>query len=63
MSKNSNEKSPYASKIWLKSYDEHVKPEIDLELMSLADMMKKTAREFPNSLCYDFQGDCKTFQE
>ncbi len=63
MSKNSNEKSPYASKIWLKSYDEHVKPEIDLELISLADMMKKTARQFPNSLCYDFQGDCKTFQE
>jgi acyl-CoA synthetase (AMP-forming)/AMP-acid ligase II len=57
------EKSPYASKIWLKSYDDHVKPELDIELVSLAEMMKNVVKEFPDSLCYDFQAEKATFQE
>ena len=57
------EKSPYSEKIWLKSYDEHAKPEIDIELYSMAEMMKRTVNRYPNSLCYDFQGTRATFKE
>ena len=57
------EDSPYSSKIWLKSYDDHVKPEIELEVYTIADMVKRTILKYPNSLCYDFQGSCATFQE
>jgi long-chain acyl-CoA synthetase len=55
--------SPYSEKIWLKSYDAHVKPKIDLEYYSVAEMMKRTVNKYPNSLCYDFQGSCATFKE
>jgi len=57
------ESNPYSEKIWLKSYDKHVKPEIDIEIYSLAEMMRRTVRKFPDSLCYDFQGARATFQE
>ncbi|MFX1389410.1 MAG: AMP-binding protein [Promethearchaeota archaeon] len=57
------ESSPYTSKIWLKSYDKHVKPEIDFEIYSLAEMFKRVAKRFPESLCYDFQGSRATFHE
>ena len=56
-------KSPYSERIWLKSYDAHVKPIIDLEYYSVAEMMKRTVKKYPNSLCYDFQGSCATFKE
>ncbi len=59
----SSEKSPYDSKIWLKSYDEFVPPELDIELISLADMLRRTASEYPNSLCYDFLGTTATFRQ
>jgi len=55
--------NPYSSKIWLKSYDDHVKPEIELEVYTLADMLRRTIEKYPDSLCYDFQGNCATFQE
>ena len=58
-----NESSPYASKIWLKSYDAHVKPEIEIEIFSLAEMFRRTVEKYPNSLCYDFQGSMATFRE
>jgi long-chain acyl-CoA synthetase len=57
------ESSPYSNKIWLKSYDEHVKPILDLEIYSLAEMLRKTVDKYPDSLCYDFQGTCATFRE
>jgi len=57
------ESSPYLEKIWLKSYDKHVKPEIDLEVYSLAEMYKRVVNKFPDSLCYDFQGSRASFQE
>ncbi len=57
------EKKPYSSKIWLKSYDDHVKPEIEIEVYSLAEMVKRTVEKYPDSLCYDFQGSCATFKE
>ena len=55
--------SPYTSKIWLKSYDEHVKPELEFDIKSIDQAFKDTARNFPNCICYDFQGSCATFQE
>jgi long-chain acyl-CoA synthetase len=55
--------SPYSEKIWLKSYDPHAKPEIDIEIYSLAEMMRRTVKEYPNSLCFDFQGSRATFKE
>ena len=57
------EKKPYSSKIWLKSYDDHVKPEIEIEVYSLAEMVRRTVEKYPDSLCYDFQGSCATFKE
>lgn len=62
MTQNKNE-SPYASKIWLKSYDDHVKPELEFTIKSIDQAFKETARKLPNSLCYDFQGSCATYQE
>jgi len=57
------ESSPYSNKIWLKSYDEHVKPLLDLEIYSLAEMLRRTVDKYPDSLCYDFQGACASFRE
>jgi long-chain acyl-CoA synthetase len=57
------ESSPYTEKIWLKSYDKHVKPQIELEIYSITEMWKRTVKNYPNSLCYDFQGSKATFQE
>jgi long-chain acyl-CoA synthetase len=62
MTQKMNDSSPYASKIWLKSYDDHAKPEIDIEVYSLAEMLKKTVEKYPDSLCYDFQGSKATFK-
>ncbi len=63
MTQKIDESSPYSSKIWLKSYDEHVKPEIELEIYSIAEMFQRTANEYPDNLCYDFQGSKATFKE
>jgi len=57
------ESSPYSNKIWLKSYDDHVKPMLDLEIYSLAEMLRRTVDKYPDSLCYDFQGACASFRE
>jgi len=63
MTQEITEKSPYSEKIWLKSYDKHVKPEIPLEAYSLAEMMRRTVKKYSDNLCYDFQGSRATFQE
>ena len=63
MTEKMMESSPYSEKIWLKSYDKHVKPEIDIEVYSIAEMFRRVVQKFPDSLCYDFQGSRATFQE
>ncbi|MFX0071650.1 MAG: AMP-binding protein [Candidatus Hermodarchaeota archaeon] len=63
MTQKLNDSSPYSSKIWLKSYDNHVKPELDLDAYSLAEMFRRSAKNYPDTLCYDFQGSCATFKE
>lgn len=55
--------SPYSEKIWLKSYDDYVKPEIEYEIISLVDMIKKAVKEFPDKLFYEFQGLTATYKE
>jgi len=57
------ESNPYSEKIWLKSYDPHAKPEIDIEIYSLAEMMRRIVKKYPKSLCFDFQGSRATFKE
>ncbi|MHA1343469.1 MAG: AMP-binding protein, partial [Promethearchaeota archaeon] len=57
------DKSPYASKIWLKSYDHFVPAEIDIELISLADMLRRTVNDYPNKICYDFIDTTATYYE
>jgi len=59
----SSEKSPYKTKIWLKSYDHFVPPEIDIEVYPLSEMLRRTVSEFPNKLCYDFMGTTATYFE
>ncbi|MGB5912282.1 MAG: AMP-binding protein [Promethearchaeia archaeon] len=63
MAEKMMESSPYSKKIWLKSYDEHVKPTLDLEIYSLAEMIRRIVDKYPDSLCYDFQGACASFRE
>jgi acyl-CoA synthetase (AMP-forming)/AMP-acid ligase II len=57
------EKSPYMSKIWLKSYDPQINHELDVEVRSLADTLRDSVREFPDSLCYEFMGVTSTYRE
>ena len=59
----SSEKSPYSTKIWLKSYDKNVKPEIDINIISLVDAMKNSVNNFPNRILYDFLGHTATYKE
>ncbi|MFX1388396.1 MAG: AMP-binding protein [Promethearchaeota archaeon] len=63
MTEKMMQNSPYSSRIWTKSYDKNVKQDIDYEIISLADSMKRTVRDFPDNLCYDLQGSTNTFRE
>ena len=42
-----NQKSPYDSKIWLKSYDEHVKPNLEYPKESLGKLFDNAMAKFP----------------
>ena len=56
--------SPYLSKIWLKSYDDFVPAEVEIDTeLDLAEMLKRTAKDYPNSLCYDFMGTTENYRE
>lgn len=55
--------SPYMSKIWLKSYDDYVKEELDFSNLSLADTLRESTKKFPNNLCYEFMGTTATYNE
>jgi acyl-CoA synthetase (AMP-forming)/AMP-acid ligase II len=50
-------------KIWLEHYDEYVKPEIEFEEISLADTLKDSVRNYPESICYEFMGTKATYKE
>ncbi len=59
----STQKSPYASKFWTNHYDDFVQKEIKIEVMALAEMLKQTAKEFPNHLVFEFMGTVSTYKE
>jgi long-chain acyl-CoA synthetase len=63
MNEKSTKTNPYLEKIWLKSYDDHLEPEVDLEIYSLVDMMKRSVNAHPESLAYDFQGTCASYRQ
>ena len=42
-----NQKSPYDSKIWLKSYDQHVKPNLEYPKESLGKLFDNAMAKFP----------------
>jgi len=42
-----NQKSPYDSKIWLKSYNEHVKPNLEYPKESLGKLFDNAMAKFP----------------
>jgi long-chain acyl-CoA synthetase len=63
MTHDMKENDPYSQKIWLKSYDDHVKPEYEVEFYSVAEMFRRSVQKYPDSLCYDFQGACATYRE
>ncbi|MBD3254333.1 MAG: AMP-binding protein [Candidatus Lokiarchaeota archaeon] len=59
------EESPYKNKIWTKSYDTYVKPELDdlFQNISLAETLMNTVKKYPTNLCYEFMGTTSTYQE
>ena len=59
----SSEKSPYESKFWLKSYDDFVPENVDIELISLAEMLRRSVKEFPEVIVYEYMGTTSTYQE
>ncbi|TFG18124.1 MAG: AMP-dependent synthetase [Promethearchaeota archaeon] len=63
MTQEIKDSNPYSEKIWLKSYDDHVKPQYELEYYSVAEMFRRSVQKYPNSLCYDFQSACATYSD
>lgn len=57
------EKSPYTSKLWEKNLDDHVEPIMKIEEKSLADTLRDSVKNYPNSLCYEFMGATATYKE
>ncbi|MHA1151029.1 MAG: hypothetical protein ACTSR8_22645 [Promethearchaeota archaeon] len=50
-----SEKSPYASKFWIKSYDDFVPHEVEIDKdLDLAQMLRQSVKEYPDSLVYEF---------
>ncbi len=63
MQEKTTTSSPYSQRIWLKSYDDHVKPDIEFEAYTLRDMVKRIVARYPDSVCYDFQNARAIFRE
>ena len=63
MMKDISEANPYISKIWLKSYDQEIKENIDIQKFTLVEMLKRAINDFPDNLCYDFRGTTVTYKD
>ncbi len=57
------EKSPYTSKLWEKNYDDHIEPDMEIKEKSLADTLRDSVKNYPDSLCYEFMGATATYKE
>jgi long-chain acyl-CoA synthetase len=55
--------NPYSSKIWLKSYDGHVKPTLDYPKDSLGKLFDKAMQKFPDKPALFFMKKMMTFRE
>ncbi len=58
-----NQKSPYDSKIWLKSYDEHVKPTLEYPKESLGKLFDNAMAKFPERAACFFMEREMPFKE
>jgi acyl-CoA synthetase (AMP-forming)/AMP-acid ligase II len=55
--------SPYDNKIWLKSYDSHVKPNLEYPTESLGVLFDKAMSKFPDRIACYFMENEMTFRE
>jgi len=53
----------YEKKPWLKYYDEHVPEHIDYPQTTMYNAVVKTAKNYPNSIAYDFMGHEFTYTQ
>lgn len=53
----------YDKKHWLKSYDDFVPENVEIESISLAEMLRRSVKEFPEGICYDFMGSTCKYRE
>ncbi|TXT66348.1 MAG: Acyl-CoA synthetase (AMP-forming)/AMP-acid ligase II [Promethearchaeota archaeon] len=58
-----SEKSPYLAKIWQKHYDNYIEEDLEFEVRSLADTLRDSVKNYPESLVYEFMGTTATYQE
>ena len=58
-----SESNPYASKPWLKMFDDHVPENVEYDVISLADMLRRSVSAYPDTICYDFRGATATYKE
>ncbi|MDX1797864.1 MAG: AMP-binding protein [Candidatus Lokiarchaeia archaeon] len=63
MNKIQTQQSPYDSKIWLKSYDEHVKPSLEYPTESLGKLFDKAISRYPNRVACYFMKNKILFEE
>lgn len=50
-------------KMWVKSYDEGVRPEIDYPVIPLYDFLEDSAKNYPNAVAADFIGKSITYKQ
>lgn len=55
--------SKYSERFWNKNYDQYVQPDIEFEEKTLADTLKDSVRNYPNSIVYEFMGATSTYEE
>ncbi|MFX1274302.1 MAG: long-chain fatty acid--CoA ligase [Promethearchaeota archaeon] len=63
MMENGHQVDPYSAKIWKKSYDEDVEEIINIEVITLVELLKRAVNDFPDRPCYDFRGATATYKE
>jgi acyl-CoA synthetase (AMP-forming)/AMP-acid ligase II len=55
--------SKYSKRFWKSNYDQYIQPDIEFEEKSLADTLKDSVKNYPNSIVYEFMGATATYKE
>lgn len=55
--------SKYSKRFWKSKYDQYIQPDIEFEEKSLADTLKDSVKNYPNSIVYEFMGATATYKE